>query len=738
MIEMTLYGRGGQGGVTLAKLVATAWFLRGKDAQAFGVYAAERAGAPIQAFIRIDDVEITNHNQIREPDHVIVIDPTLIGPNVVAGLKPDGWLILNTPVPAEQWMELFPGRRVATIDATGIAVAHGLGTRAVPIVNTTMMGAVAKIFDLSLDEVRATFAELRFGGANVTAAEEAYEKVAMAALPGERVMPAPIPLSARIAGILDPDVGAAPKIRTGSWATRRPQRRTLTPPCNHNCPASNDVQAFVEAMGHKQYSEALAIILETSPLPGICGRVCPAPCMEACNRKSWDEGINVRELERYAADHGTWPAATKPTRHEKVAVVGSGPAGLSAAYQLAKLGYPVTMFEGANELGGVLRNGIPDYRLPKDVLDREIGWILDHGITVFTDEFIDRKALLRLSNQFAAVFVATGLQDSRGMKLGAVEPGDVEQGIDFLDAVHKNDAHVAGMRVVVVGGGNTAIDAARSALRLGAASVRIVYRRSRLEMPAIAEEIDDAIDEGVKLDVLMLPVRYDRVNGIGKLTVTRMKLGEPDASGRRTPVVDDSPDAQFVIECDKVVLALGQSADLSIIGEGAEIRENGRLLGLAEAPIFLGGDFGKNDGTVTAAIGSGRLAALHIHQTIAGEDLFPCEPAPVAGREVIHEHLFAHAPRETTSVLPRDIRVGTFVEVRGGLEDYPGHEAAVAEAQRCFSCGVCNSCDRCLEHCPEGILLRDREGYRFNYDYCKGCGLCATQCPRGVVVMAEL
>src|SRR5512133_1755919 len=150
MIEMTLYGRGGQGGVTLAKLVATAWFLRGKDAQAFGVYAAERAGAPIQAFIRIDDVEITNHNQIREPDHVIVIDPTLIGPNVVAGLKPDGWLILNTPVPAQQWMELFPGRRVATIDATGIAVAHGLGTRAVPIVNTTMMGAVAKIFDLSL------------------------------------------------------------------------------------------------------------------------------------------------------------------------------------------------------------------------------------------------------------------------------------------------------------------------------------------------------------------------------------------------------------------------------------------------------------------------------------------------------------------------------------------------------------------------------------------------------------
>lgn len=738
MIEMTLYGRGGQGGVTLAKLVATAYFLRGKDAQAFGVYAAERAGAPIQAFIRVDDVEITNHNQIREPDHVIVIDPTLIGPSVVAGLKPNGWLILNTPVPAAEWTELFPGRKVAAIDATGIAVEHGLGTRAVPIVNTTMIGAIAKIFDLSLDEIRATFAELKFGGANVTAAEEAYEAVTMAALPGERVAPAQVPLSARIAGILDPDVGGAPKIRTGSWATRRPTRRTLTPPCNHSCPAGNDVQAFVEAMGKRDYSEALAIILETSPLPGICGRVCPAPCMEACNRNDWDEGINVRELERYASDHGTWPVATRPARRERIAVVGSGPAGLSAAYQLAKLGYPVTMFEGAHELGGVLRNGIPDYRLPKDVLDREIAWILDHGVNVFTDEFIDRKALLRLTNQFSALFVATGLQASRGMKLGAVEPGDVEQGIDFLDAVHAHDAQVAGLRVVVVGGGNTAIDAARSALRLGAASVRIVYRRSRLEMPAIAEEIDAAIDEGITLNELMLPIRYDRVDGVGKLTVTRMKLGEPDASGRRQPIIDDAPDAQFAIECDKVILALGQSADLSIIGEGAEIRENGKLLGLAGAPVFVGGDFGTSEGTVTAAIGSGRRAALHIHQTIAGEDLFPCEPAPVAGREVIHQHLFAHAPREQTSVLPRELRVGTFVEVHGGLEDYPGHDAAVLEAQRCFSCGVCNRCDRCLEHCPEGILLRDRDGYRFNYDYCKGCGLCATQCPRGVVVMAEL
>jgi len=735
MIEMTLYGRGGQGGVTLAKLIATAYFLRGKYSQAFGVYAAERSGAPIQAYVRVDDEEITNHNQIRYPDHVIVLDPTLIGDQILAGLDPEGWIILNTHQPTSAWADVFPGRRIATIDATEIAIENGLGTRTVPIVNTTLMGAVARVFEIGFDEVEKTFAELGFAGANLTAAKQAFERVELKLLPGDATRVEPGRAVGPVAGILDQNVGGPPKIKTGSWATRKPDRRAYTPPCNHTCPAGNDVQRFVEHVSREEYTEALHVILETSPLPGICGRVCPAPCMEVCNRNLFDEGVNVRELERFVADRGEWPDAVEPWRRERIAVVGSGPAGLSAAYHLARLGYPVSLFEAADELGGVLRNGIPDYRLPKDVLNRELDFILAHGLTVFTDEFVDRKTLLRLTNQYEGVFIATGLQSSRGLNLGAADPNEVMQGIDFLDAVHRHEISLDGENVVVAGGGNTAIDAARSAMRLGAKSVRIVYRRTRNEMPAIAEEIDAAIEEGVLLDELVLP---ERLTHDGKLACVRMKLGEPDESGRRSPIRDDSPDAQFMIDCDRAILALGQSADLSILDQGAEIRENGELLGTAGAPVFLGGDFGKNEGTVTAAIGSGRRAANHIHRRLSGVAEQQEHEVPVAGPEVIRTHLFEHAARERGMALHPAVRKSSFAEVHVGLDHEEGYPAAALEARRCFSCGVCNTCDNCLDHCPEGILTRDGSGYRFNYEYCKGCGICASECPRGVVFMAEL
>ncbi len=497
MMEITIYGRGGQGGVTLAKLISAAYFLRGKEVQAFGVYAAERSGAPLQAFVRIDDAEITNHNQVHEPDHVVVLDRTLIGPHVSAGLKPDGWLILNsTALPGES-ADLFPGRRVATIDATAVAVANGLGTRTVPIVNTTMLGAVAKVLDLELADVTAGIRFLGFGGANLTSAQQAYQQVVTARLRG-RAATEPEPRARDgVAGILDAEVGGLPTVHTGDWATRRPGRTELTPPCNDGCPAGNDVRGFVQAVARKEYDAALSILLRTSPFPSICGRVCPAPCMEACNRRLHDEAVDVRELERYAGDHGTPPEPPAPTRAERVAVVGSGPAGLSATYHLARLGYRVTLLEAGREVGGVLRTGIPPYRLPRDVLDREIGYILRHGVEVGTGHAVNRQRLLELSHQFAAVFVATGLQESRALDLGRVASDAVVQGIDFLDRVRQGKARLNGERIVVIGGGNTAVDAARSARRIGAHDVQIVYRRTRAEMPAIKEEVDEALEEGI-------------------------------------------------------------------------------------------------------------------------------------------------------------------------------------------------------------------------------------------------
>lgn len=736
MIEITIYGRGGQGGVTLAKLIATAFFARDHDAQAFGVYAAERSGAPIQAYVRIDKSPITTYNQIREPDYVIVLDPTLIGPGILGGLKPEGVIVLNTSRPASDFGELSGGRTVAAIDATAIAVQKGLGTRAVPIVNTTMMGAVARLFDLQFDEVRDAFEELGFGGANLTAAHDAFRRVAFlygapaSATPSVR----PAETAAPSIGLLDIDkIGGPPKIRTGSWATRRPQRRTLTPPCNHNCPAGNDVQRFLQATAKGQYSRALEILLETSPLPGICGRVCPAPCMEDCNRKTFDEGINVRELERHVSDHGNWPAPNaRVTRTERVAVVGSGPAGLSAAYHLAKLGYPVSLFEAGDQLGGVLRNGIPEYRLPREVLDRELGFVLMHGITAYTEARIDRAALRDLTRHYSAVFVATGLQESRAIDLGSDAGGIVRQGIDFLDSVHRQAEKLDGQRVVIVGGGNTAIDAARSARRLGASSVRILYRRSRAEMPAIAGEVDAAIEEGVILDELVLPERISRTGNVAQLACVRMELGEPDPSGRRQPVRRTDDAAHTVIPCDTLILALGQSGDVSILPEGTEIRDGGEIVGVAGAPIFIGGDLGRNEGTVAAAIGSGRRAALHIHRTIAGRDIVLSEEARVATPDLIGTRSFDHAPQRRGSTIGLDQREHSFAEVHRGLDD------AAAEAQRCFSCGVCNACDRCVTYCPEGVLTTDGETYTFNYDYCKGCGVCATECPRGVIVMSEM
>ncbi len=738
MTEIIIFGRGGQGGVTLAKLIATTYFLQGKYVQAFGVYAAERSGAPLQAYVRIDEEEIVDHNQIQRPDHVIVLDRTLISPRILEGLKEDGWIILNTPEGPESFSEMFGGRRVATLDATAIALSNGLGTRSVPIVNTTLLGAVGKVFGLELAAVEAALAEVKFGGGNVTAARRAYEGVRMEHLGGPAATAPKAADKPPIVGILDEAVGEKPRIQTGSWATHRPHRHALTPPCNHNCPAGNDVRSFVEAVGQEDYQRALEIILDTSPMPSICGRVCPAPCMEACNRAEYDEAVSVRDLERYVGDHARWPETKRPWREERVAVVGSGPAGLSAVHHLKRLGYPVTLFEADRELGGVLRTGIPSYRLPRDVLDRELNRILDRSVTVKAQRRVSKSDLLDFSHEFAAVFVGTGLQEARSLDLGQMSPGVVAQGIEFLDRARRGSERLTGEHVVVVGGGNTAIDSARTARRLGALSVRVVYRRTRDEMPAIREEVEEALEENIILDELVSPIRL-REDGVGMLlTCNRMLLGEPDESGRRRPVPEVSEDAFFDIRCDRVILALGQSNDLSILPEGSAVHEGKNLLGLTGAPVFACGDFATNEGTVAAAIGSGRRAAWHMHKTLTGEDLFPPPEAPVATAEQITMHVFKHVPGKHGEVTPPTTRRHSFVEVRRGLTDDLGEHPAVEEAQRCFSCGVCNSCDQCVSYCPEGILVRDDEGYRFDYDYCKGCGICASQCPRGVVYMAEI
>ncbi len=748
MIEIRIHGRGGQGGVTLAKLIATSRFLKGLSVQAFGLYAAERSGAPIQAFCRFADEPITNRNLIYEPDHVIVLDPTLIGGPIATGLRPGGWILVNTTHEPGDIAAQFPQYRIAAVDATTIARDNGLGTRSVPIVNTALAGAVGRMLGFPLEEMCAALEHLGFKGPNVDAAERAWRETRLIETPFGSTTTMPetaAPLTARGPSIIEGAGASMPAIRTGAWATEQPRRRQLIPPCNHVCPAGNNVQGFLNALAHDDVNKALGILLRSTPFPSVCGRACPAPCMDRCNRRDLDGAVNVREMERYAGDHGDVSIAPGPSRSQRIAIVGSGPAGLSAAYHLARFGYPVRVFEAATTLGGLLSAGIPEFRLPDDVVGREIDRILDLGVEAETRHRIDRRELLDLARDYDAVLVATGLQKLQELQLGLDGTRAIVQGIDFLEHAHRGDVRVDGEDVIVIGGGNTAMDAARSALRLGANRVRIVYRRTRGEMPAIGEEIDEALEEGIVIDYLTQPVMLHVSPGDGarrryRLTCRRMEPGAPDDSGRCSPV--EIPGSDFDTGCHRVILALGQSPDVSVFPEGTEVLEDGRILGLLETAVFAIGDLATSAGTVAGAIGSGRRCAVHIHNAMSGELVTITEHADalrdvddrvdaVVEADDMKLHLFERQAAAAGDALPIEVRRSTFREVHLGLED-------TTEAARCLSCGVCNECDECCTYCPEGMLRRVGHSLEFDYTYCKGCGVCATECPRSAIHMSPL
>ncbi len=364
--------------------------------------------------------------------------------------------------------------------------------------------------------------------------------------------------------------------------------------------------------------------------------------------------------------------------------------------------------------------------------DLLFGKNIDVAVKVRTNFKVDKQKLLDIAGENDAVIAATGLQELRALKLGIDDPQAVMQGIDFLVHANENEIRVDGEDVVVVGGGNTAFDAARSALRLGAKSVRVVYRRTREEMPAIDEEIDEGIEEGLQLDYLTLPIKAVPVTDNGyTLSCRRMELGEPDESGRRRPVEIDGSD--FDIHADRVLLALGQSADITIFPDGTDIHEGEKLIGTLQTPVFATGDIATWDGTVTAAIGSGRRVALHVHNTFTGEQLIPppLEENKVVPPSDMRMHLFEKQGRTEGAELPLDKRRFSYEEIHEGLPD-------ASEAKRCLSCGVCNECDTCITYCPEGVLNRDNSEFVFDYSYCKGCGVCIAECPRNVIYMGQL
>jgi len=542
--------------------------------------------------------------------------------------------------------------------------------------------------------------------------------------------------------------------KTGSWRYLRPVYVNRTPPCNDRCPAGSDVVAFVGLVAERRFEEAWRLILEENPLPGVCGRVCPHFCEGKCNREELGGQIAIHSIERFLSDKARAEGYDLPQAEQKygqkVAIVGGGPAGLSAAYHLTRLGYPVTLFEAEEELGGMMRL-IPEYRLPQEVLEAEIANVVDQGVEVRTGQRLGENLDFEELDDYDAVLIATGQTKSRWLEIPGEESEDVSCGIDFLSCVQRGEQVEAGSEVVVVGGGNTAMDAARTSRRMGA-DVTVLYRRSREQMPANEDEIEEALEEGVSFTYLATPVEIlttgDQVHG---LKCVRMKLGEPDASGRRRPI--PIPDSEFEVQCDTVILALGQLADLELLeacwgvqGEGGcvLIDETGTT---TEQAIFAAGDVATGYGTVTHSVGSGKRAALSIHRSLQGEDQAsfppleqnvqakPREMDPsVVSVEDLNLYYFDERPGLEQEQLDPDTRTQDFSEVNLPVDE----EALVREARRCFSCGTCNECDNCFVFCPDAAVMRDEEiPYVFNYEYCKGCGICAAECPRGVIVMEE-
>lgn len=533
--------------------------------------------------------------------------------------------------------------------------------------------------------------------------------------------------------------------KTGSWRYLRPIYQEKLAPCRKGCPAGTDLPRVLTLITEGKIAEAWALIKEANPFPGICGRVCYHPCEAACNRKNYDEPVAIQALERFVADacfdlQPPLPRVEK--KAERVAIVGSGPAGLTCAYFLAREGFQVTIFEAESQPGGMLRVGIPPYRLPREVLDREIEAIAQWGVEFKLNTRIGEEVSLEtLRQQYDAVFLATGAHRSRLLGI----PGEelAQAGLEFLKTINRGEReqarHLNGRKVLVIGGGNTAMDVARTVLRLGAQPV-VVYRRTRLEMPAIAEEIEEAEQEGVEFLFLTTPQAIRRREGKLEVESIRLQLGEPDASGRRRPVPIKG--SEFVLEAGAVLTAIGEEPDLTFLATSLpdtdrdrEVETGVGVLSLQgeQEGLFLGGDALTGPGTVVQAIAAGKKAAHMISRYLQAGQEEAKPPSELLSFELLNLDYFRPQPRVQPSLLPVDSRITHFSEVKASLPP----EAALAEAKRCFSCGVCNFCDNCLVFCPDVAIKRKNEAYEIDLEFCKGCGVCAQECPRGVISLLE-
>ncbi len=527
------------------------------------------------------------------------------------------------------------------------------------------------------------------------------------------------------------DVGSSLANLTGSWRTLRPVYVDRLPPCNNACPAGENIQSWLYHAESGDYETAWRALTADNPMPAVMGRVCYHPCEGACNRAQVDEAVGINSVERFLGDaaiRNGWrfvsPAAETGKR---VLVVGAGPSGLSAAYHLRRWGHTVEIREAGPFAGGMMRFGIPKYRLPRDVLDAEIARIVDLGVVMKLNTKVDHVVDTMKSGGFDAAFIAVGAHIGKRAYIPAGSAAKILDAVSMLRSMESEDKPLLGRRVVVYGGGNTAIDAARTARRLGATEAIIVYRRTRDRMPAHDFEVEEALQEGILMKWLSTIKRMDE----GVLTVEKMKLDDKGFP---------QPTGEFeTLEADSLVLALGQDVDLSLLDgvPGLEIKDGvvqvASNMMTGYAGIFAGGDMVPSERTVTVAVGHGKKAARHIDAWLGGLVHASPQKHELASFDKLNSWYYADAPKTVRPMLEGARRQSTFDEVQGGLDE----TNALYEARRCLSCGNCFECDNCYGVCPDNAVIKLGPGrrFRFNYDYCKGCGVCAQECPCGAITM---
>src|SRR5664280_3855940 len=516
------------------------------------------------------------------------------------------------------------------------------------------------------------------------------------------------------------DSGSSLANLTGSWRTMRPVYVDRLPPCNHACPAGENIQAWLYHAESGDYESAWRVLTKDNPMPAVMGRVCYQPCEGACNRAQVDETVGINSVERFLGDEAikrNW-RFTPPEAEsgKRVLVVGAGPSGLSAAYHLRRMGHSVAIHDAGPAAGGMMRFGIPKYRLPRDVLDAEIKRILDLGVELKLNAKVDNILETMQAGRFDAAFLAVGAHIGKRAYIPAGSAAKVLDAVTLLRSMEGEGQPLLGRRVVVYGGGNTAMDAARTAKRLGATEAIVVYRRTRDRMPAHDVELEEALQEGVLMKWLSTIKRADE----GKLVLEKMEL---DSSGFPQPTGELEE-----LQADSLVLALGQEADLSLLDgvpglvvEDGVVQVDARMMTGHEG-IFAGGDMVPAERTVTVGVGHGKQAARNIDAWLRdAEFVRPPQGEPI-GLEQRNVWYYSDAPKTVAPQLDAIRRQSSFEEVAQGLDE----ANALFEARRFLSCGNCFGCDNCYGVCPDNAIVKLSSGrFLVNLDYCKGCGLCA-------------